>query len=81
MNLVREGYEEAGATEFHGLVRPEFTDRFQRITWEEIYRMCVSDGRLSRLCRYLETKTAGLVQAFNLEGGETNRLENLEARS
>jgi hypothetical protein len=47
-------------------VRPEFTDRFQRITWEQIYRMCLNDGRLSRLCRYLETKTAGLVQAFKL---------------
>ena len=66
VNLVREGYEEASAAEFHGLVRPEFTDRFRRITWEQIYRMCVNDCRLSRLCRYLETKTAGLVQAFNL---------------
>ena len=66
VNLVREGYEEASAAEFHGLVRPEFADRFRRITWEQIYRMCVEEYRLSRLCRYLETKTAGLVQAFNL---------------
>jgi len=66
VNLVREGYEEASAAEFHGLVRPEFTDRFQRITWEQIYLMLANNGRLSRLCRYLETKTAGLVRAFNL---------------
>jgi len=66
VNLVRAGYEEASAAEFHRLVTPGFMDRFQRITWEQIYRMSVSDGRLPRLCRYMETKTAGLIRAFNL---------------
>ena len=66
VNLVREGYETASAAEFHGLVRPAFGDRFRQITWERIHQLCTPDDRLSRLCRYLETKTAGLVRAFNL---------------
>jgi hypothetical protein len=67
VNLVRRGYERASAAEFHDLVKPDFQDRFRRITWEQIYRMALADGGLSRLCRYIETKTAGLVRAFHLE--------------
>ena len=68
VNLVRHGYEEANANEFHDLVNAEFQDRFRRITWEQIYHLYAADPRLSTLCRYLETKTAGLVPAFLLKG-------------
>lgn len=64
VNLVRRGSEQASAAEFHTLVKPEYKDRFRRITWEHIYRMALGDPRLQRLRRYLETKTAGLLQAF-----------------
>jgi hypothetical protein len=67
VNLVRRGYDRASAAEFHGLVKPEFKDRFRRITWEQIYRMALPDRRLSKLCRYMETKTAGLIPAFRLD--------------
>jgi hypothetical protein len=67
VNLVRRGYEQASAAQFHALVNPEFKDRFRRITWEQIYRMALGNDRLSKLCRYLETKSAGLVRAFNLK--------------
>jgi len=68
VNLVRQGYEEANANEFHDLVNPEFQDRFRRITWEQIYHLYAAKSRVSTLCRYLETKTAGLVRAFHLKG-------------
>ena len=79
VNLVRRGYEKESAAEFHGLVKPEFKDRFQRITWEQIHHIYAADPRLSTLCHYLETKTAGLVRAFHLKGGDVNPLENVEA--
>ena len=66
VNLVRRGHEMESATEFHGLVKPEYKNRFRRITWEQIYHVCLREERLSRLCRYLETKTAGLAPAFRL---------------
>jgi hypothetical protein len=81
VNLVRRGYERASAAEFHDLLKPEFQDRFRRITWEQIYHLYAANPRLSTLCRYMETKTAGLVRAFHLEGQNLNRLENVEARS
>lgn len=64
-NLVREGFEEATAAEFHTLFTPQFKDRFRRIMWEQIYGIALKHGpKLSRLCLYLESKTAGLTQAF-----------------
>ena len=66
VNLVREGFEEASAAEFAGLVNPAFADRFRRLTWEEIYRSFADDPALETMRRYLETKTAGLVAAFDL---------------
>jgi len=66
VNLVRRGFERSSAEEFSGLVRPEFKNRFRRITWESIYALCLKTPALSRLCRYMETKTARLVRAFNL---------------
>jgi hypothetical protein len=67
VNLVREGFEEASAAEFAGLVNPAFQDRFRRLTWEGIYRSFLGNPALETMCRYLETKTAGLVRAFHLE--------------
>jgi len=36
------------------------------MTWEQIHRQFASERGLNRMCRYLETKTAGLRPAFNL---------------
>jgi len=66
VNLVRQGFEEASAAEFHALVNPDFKDRFQRLTWEGIHQLFSDNPALETMCRYLETKTAGLVQAFNI---------------
>ncbi len=66
VNLVRRGFERGSAQEFHGLLHPEFKNRFRRITWESIYSLCVRNPALSRLCRYMEIKTAGLVRAFKI---------------
>lgn len=66
VNLVREGYEKASAAQFHSLVKPDFDDRFRRITWESIYRFFSGTPDLSMMLRYLETKTAGLMRAFRL---------------
>ena len=66
VNLVRKGYEQAVATEFHELIKPGFEERFGRITWEHIYGLCAEKPDLFRLRRYLETKTAGLLTAFSL---------------
>ena len=66
VNLVREGFEKASAAEFHRLVNPDFNDRFRRLTWESIYRFFLDDPTLATMCRYLETKTAGLVRALNI---------------
>lgn len=64
-NLVREGYEEATTKEFRQLVRPEFQDRYRRITWEQIYGASIGPEYRS-LRRYFETKTAGLRPAFRV---------------
>jgi len=65
VNLVRRGYEKASAGEFHRLLKPEFQNRFRRITWEQIHHLYADEPRLTTLCHYLETKTAGLVRAFH----------------
>ncbi len=67
VNLVRRGYEKASTAQFNGLVKPEFKNRFRRITWEQIHHLYANEPRLATLCRYLETKTAGLVRAFHLD--------------
>lgn len=64
VNLVREGYDIQSAHEFKGLVRPSFSDRFQRMTWEQIYRHVCKRPEVSKLAKYVETKTAGLKRAF-----------------
>jgi hypothetical protein len=71
VNLVRAGADEESAREFHGLVRSEFEDRFQRLTWEGIYALCSGVDRLADLRKYLETKTAGLARAFRLPAADS----------
>jgi len=66
VNLVRTGQDEASAVEFSGLVRPQYSERFRRLTWEQIYQLFRHEHRLTLLRRYLESKTAGLKKAFPL---------------
>jgi hypothetical protein len=63
VNLVREGYEAKTELEFRELVRPECQDRFHRLTWEGIYAASIGPQH-RQLRQYIETKTAGLKQAF-----------------
>ncbi len=67
VNLTRKGHERSSAAEFHSLLNPDFNDRFRKLSWETIYRACCQQPQLSRLCRYLESKTAGLARAFNIQ--------------
>ena len=66
VNLVCQGKDEASEPEFRELINPEHQERFQRLTWEQIYTTCTNTSKLGRLRRYLETKTAGLRRAFKL---------------
>src|SRR5439155_1560531 len=36
-NLVRAGYEHESTAQFSQLLRPEFADRFTRLTWENLF--------------------------------------------
>jgi hypothetical protein len=65
VNLVRRGFEEGVAEEFLTLIRPEFHDRFEQITWENIYSV-VRRPSLDRLGQYMEQKTASLRPAFKI---------------
>ncbi len=65
-NLTRAGREEDSCDEFRKLVRPAFADRFVHLSWENIYGVTAARSDLSRLRRYLEIKSAGLVPAFQI---------------
>lgn len=68
VNLVREGHEDETCEEFVTLINPDYQDRFEQITWEQVYAIA-EDHRdnLGDLCRYLEYKTAYLKQAFSIK--------------
>lgn len=67
-SLVRAGYEHASTEHFRQLIRPEYGDRFARITWEQLHVLAGLRWRkLARLMEYMATKTAGLVPAFQLD--------------
>lgn len=67
INLVRQGAEEEVAREFTGLLREEHCDRFQRVTWENIYHWANDRSPdLDRMCKYLKQKTARLNRAFQV---------------
>ncbi len=67
-NLVRAGCEHESTGHFRRIIRPEFADRFSRITWEQLYTVAgMSWRRLSRLIEYLAAKTLNLRPAFRLD--------------
>jgi hypothetical protein len=66
-NLTRAGYEADSCGHFRSLIREGFEDRFVHFAWEDIYnRVVLPRPELSRLRRYLETKTTGLLPAFRI---------------
>jgi hypothetical protein len=68
VNLVRAGYEHESTSEFRQLIRPEFADRFARITWEQLFVLAHLHWRkLTLLIEYMLTKTASLSPAFQLD--------------
>lgn len=66
VNLVRQGYDQPSAAEFQQLVTQPYRDRFQQISWEQIYELYADEKNLEQMKRYLENKTAGLKPAFKL---------------
>ncbi len=66
VNLVRRGHDQQSAAEFLQLVTEPHRDRFQQITWEQIYELIAYENTPEALKRYLENKTAGLKPAFRL---------------
>jgi hypothetical protein len=67
VSLTRRGFERESCEHFQRLIRPDFADRFVHRTWEEIDEHWAARlPELSRLHSYLVTKTAALVQAFQL---------------
>ena len=67
-SLVRAGYEHESTGDFRQLIRPEFADRFVRITWENLFVLAHLHWRsLPRLVEYMLTKTASLSPAFLLD--------------
>ena len=67
-NLVRAGYEHDSASHFRQMIRPDFADRFTRLTWEQLYTLAGLRWRkLARLIEYMASKTVNLVPAFSLD--------------
>ena len=67
-NLVRAGYEHESTAQFRTMIRPDFADRFSRITWEQLYTLAgLRWRRLSRLLEYMAAKTLNLQPAFQLD--------------
>ena len=66
INLVRDQSEQQSVEQFKQLLNPGRGNTIQRTTWESIYFWTRKHPRLSLLSNYLEQKTAGLQQAFNL---------------
>src|SRR5262249_47288697 len=66
VNLVRHSFEETIADEFRSMLHPEFSQRFQRYTWEQLHTSTCHLAGFERLNAYFENKTAGLQPAFAL---------------
>lgn len=75
-NLVRAGFETQTCDEFLTLIHPQYQDRFEQITWEQIYGIAMRDRGLRRLCCYMEQKTAGLKAAFQINRRNDMREKN-----
>lgn len=63
INLVREGCEESVCESVLTLMKPNYRDRFEQITWEQLFNIA-RQGGADDLCRYLSNKTARLKPAF-----------------
>lgn len=68
VNLVRQGYEEDVCEPMLTLMRSSYRDRFNQISWEDIYRVIERHRpRADHLCRYLEQKTERFKPAFQIK--------------
>lgn len=65
-NLTRDGQERESCGAFQSLITAECVRHFVHLSWEDIYRRMTEPPALSKMRRYLETKTAGLQPAFSL---------------
>jgi hypothetical protein len=66
-SLVRQGFEGDVCEEFVTLLNSDFQDRFEQITWEQIYAIATRHRpALNHLCRYFESKTERLERAFKI---------------
>lgn len=67
VNLTRMCHEVQSQDDFRALLHPNDRERFQVLSWEQIYHMTMPHRhQLSRLRTYLENKTVGLRQCFAL---------------
>jgi len=68
-SLTRAGTEKESCEHFRSMVRPDYRDRFIHIAWEDLYwQIAKGNTKLERLQQYLETKTAALNRAFQIDG-------------
>src|SRR5690606_15633678 len=67
LNLVRKGKEEQVCEPILTLLNPDYRDRFEQITWEDLYQIAAK-RRVEKLCRYMRNKTASLKPAFDFSG-------------
>lgn len=65
VNLVRHGFESGVCESMLTLMPFEYRDRFEQITWEQLYDIARRRG-VDDLCRYMLNKTAKLKPAFKL---------------
>jgi hypothetical protein len=68
-NLTRAGQEKGSCEHFRGMIDTSFAERFGHLFWEDFCFRIPNLPELARLGRYLETKTAKLIQAFNSPPG------------
>jgi hypothetical protein len=71
-NLVLAGREHESTSEFRQFLRPEYADRFTRMTWENLYTISgLYWRRLARLQEYMLSKpigvSGGFIPAFQLD--------------
>lgn len=69
-NLTRAGEENVSCEQFRGMLNPSIAGRFAHLFWEDIGVRVRNLPGFARLGRYLETKTASLVRAFNSPTGD-----------
>jgi len=67
INLVRQVHEDDSCEAMLTMMRPEYHDRFNRITWEDIYQLLIPhQPKVNRLCRYLSNKSERFQPAFQI---------------